>query len=96
MADVTDILTNDDGDILFSNGDISWGNGTNQHQRDIIVVNKGELKHAPGTGVGANDYLNENDPAKLVRAIRKELTKDGQTIESFKVVDGDFEIDAKY
>ncbi|MFV0365355.1 MAG: hypothetical protein ACK5JS_02480 [Mangrovibacterium sp.] len=43
------------------------------------------------------DYLNENKPDDMLRAIRQELSKDGQKINSLSLSDdGNIELDANY
>jgi hypothetical protein len=93
---VKDIKQQSDGDIDLSSGDLRWVDSTYQHQRDITLCQKGELKRAPVSGVGAANFLHDNNPARLIRAIRKELSRDGQTVNSVLLNNGGLEIDAHY
>ena len=51
-----------------------------QHQRDILLADKGHYKESPETGVGALEYMNDNEPDRLLRSIRKEFTRDGMKV----------------
>ena len=53
---------------------------TGQHQRDILLADKGHYKESPETGVGALEYMNDNEPDRLLRSIRKEFTRDGMKV----------------
>ena len=85
-----------DGDIDLTSGDIQLVDPTRQHQRDIIMTSKGELKCNPLTGVGVESYFNDESPEDLMREIRKECIKDGMTFESIAIVEGQIVIKAVY
>lgn len=68
------------GDIDLQVGDILYAESTGQHQRDILLANKGHYKESPETGVGALEYMNDNEPDRLLRSIRKEFTRDGMKV----------------
>ena len=61
-------------------GDILYAESTGQHQRDILLADKGHYKESPETGVGALEYMNDNEPDRLLRSIRKEFTRDGMKV----------------
>ena len=81
---MTDILQASTGDIDISQGDINYTNASLQHQSDCIQSQRGTLKHAPGVGVGIEDFMNDESQDEMLRRIRQELTKDGMRIEQIK------------
>lgn len=68
------------GDIDLQADDILYAESTGQHQRDILLADKGHYKESPETGVGALEYMNDNEPDRLLRNIRKEFTRDGMKV----------------
>ena len=68
------------GHIDLQAGDILYAESTGQHQRDILLADKGHYKESPETGVGALEYMNDNEPDRLLRSIRKEFTRDGMKV----------------
>ncbi|WP_053405002.1 hypothetical protein [Persicobacter sp. CCB-QB2] len=89
-------IKNINGDLDFSGGDVSWGESTRALTQKIISVRKGSLKHAPGLGVGIEDYLNDDDSAKILNSINQELTSDGMTVKSLSIENSKISIDADY
>lgn len=75
-----DIAHTSDGDIDLLAGDILYTESTGQHQRDILLSGKGHYKETPELGVDAMEYVNDNEPENLLRAIRKEFTRDGMKV----------------
>lgn len=75
-----DIAHTSDGDIDLLAGDILYTESTGQHQRDILLSGKGHYKENPELGVDAMEYVNDNEPENLLRAIRKEFTRDGMKV----------------
>ena len=97
MANTNDILTDESGDIAFSDeGDVNWGDGKYQHQRELLTANKGSHKHAPGTGVGLTNYINDETSEDLVKEIRKEFQSDGMIINGLELEAGKLKTDANY
>jgi hypothetical protein len=56
------------------------GDNTFQNQGLIVLIEKGELKHAPTKGVGIRSYLDDEIPDNLLRAIRTELQDEGMGV----------------
>lgn len=75
-----DIQHTEDGDIDITSGDILYSESTSQHQKDILLADKGHYKESPETGVGAVNYINDTDQENFYRAVRKELTRDGMKV----------------
>jgi hypothetical protein len=90
-----DVHYDGDGDLDLTGGDISFGESTAQHERDIIVAHKGDYRLSPGTGVGIIDFL-ESSGENVVLAISQQLAADGMTVNSVQIVNGNYEIDANY
>ena len=85
------------GDIDISGGDLNIvKNAVYQHQRDIIMMHKGEIKCAPAMGVGASDFIDDADEATIIGVIRRELVRDKQTVERIGFRNGKLEIEAYY
>ncbi len=92
-----DLRQNTDGDIDLSKGDIVYVESTVAHQRDLIFIAPGELKFAPLAGVGMHDFINDENPADMLRMVRKRFIQDGQTVNSVKKnSEGELEVDAFY
>lgn len=83
MADTTDILSGQDGDLLCEDGDLVIGDGTVQHQADLIASQKGEYKQDPLVGVGAEMFLLD-DQYDLLREIRAQFERDGMQVDSIE------------
>lgn len=75
-----DIQHTSNGDIDLTSGDLLYTESTAQHQRDILISGKGHYKESPETGVDVMEYVNDNEPEKLLRSIRKEFTRDGMKV----------------
>jgi hypothetical protein len=88
MALVTDILYDQDtGDIACKNGDFVIGDSTLQHQADLLEAGEGEYKQAPTVGVGLQGFLNDEDPAEMLRKIRIQFVGDGLNVSQLKSSD---------
>jgi hypothetical protein len=94
---MTDFLLDDDSDLLVIDGDLVVGESTAQHQKMLILVDKGEFKDVPMRGVGTQRYLEDDSPEKLAREIRLEFSFDGMTVNKIQIAsDLTIQIDAKY
>ena len=91
-----DFLLDTDGDLKITNGDMDIGFSELQHQEDILKSNKGDNKEVPMGGVGAEDYLNDDDISGLVNEIRKQFKMDGMQVNSVKLTGGNIKVDANY
>ena len=80
------ILLDLDNSVVFgSNGRIALGDITEQNQRLLLSINKGEIKQAPLKGVGISNFLEEGNPQRLIAEIRGEFRREGLTIESLRI-----------
>ncbi len=92
-----DILLDDEFDLIFADGDFVTGESTAQHQKLLIIADKGEFKEAPQRGVGARRYLEDHNPSNLAREIRQEFTRDGMVVKTVKIeTDLTIQVDANY
>lgn len=86
MADVKDILSDENGDLLIKDGDIVIGESTKQHQKALLLAAKGSYKQFPEVGVDLRKYLlGELDLESLATAIGEEMEADGMRIQSLKL-----------
>ena len=94
---MTDIKHTDNGDIDLSNRDLQYANSDEQHQKDILLAQKGYYKEHPELGVGIADFTNETDPESLLRSIKKEFSTDGMKVSRVTIsATGELEINARY
>ena len=91
-----DIKQQENGDIDLSTGDLQLAEPTGQHQRDMLIATQGSYKEAPIVGVGAINYLNDNERTGFLRAVNKEFTRDGMKVYEIGMPGGELIIDAEY
>lgn len=92
-----DIALNDDEDLDIQNGDFAAIESTYQHQRQLILNNKGDFKQNPTIGVGAFTYFDDEHMQNLVRAVGVEFARDGMDVREIKMdTDGTLKSDALY
>lgn len=73
-----DILFDEDGDLMISNGDFLIDDSNDQHVEIIFDAVKGEIRENPSLGFAAMHFLKSNvKDIDLKRALRVELNKDG-------------------
>lgn len=77
-----DFKLDDDGDLVFSGGDLKIDLSDKQHIKDIINSNTGWWKQFPLVGVGIDYYLNSSGKdQQLEREIKIQLIADGYSVE---------------
>lgn len=92
-----DILFNSDYSLKIENGDFVIGESTYQHQRNLLLADKGEYKESPTIGVGVRRYLESERPSELAREIRLEFIADGMDVNAINIDDNlEISIDASY
>ncbi len=92
-----DILTDENGDLSFKNGDLDIGFSDNQHQEHILIANKGEYKEFPELGVGIHQMIGDDDFISVLIETKKNLEYDGMKINNVKFEEnGKLNIDGKY
>ena len=90
------ILLAVDSDLLIREKSIVIGNAVAQNQKNLILLEKTELKFSPMRGVGTKRFLEDHTPDNLAREIRQEFSTDGMTVKSVKISEGIINIDAAY
>lgn len=90
------ILLADDSDLLIREKSIVIGNTVAQNQKNLILIEKTELKFTPIRGVGAKRFLEDHTPDNLAREIRQEFSIDGMLVKTVKIREGIINIDAAY
>ncbi len=69
-------------DLSVVGGDFMCVESTAQHQRQLVLNNKGDFKQNPTICVGAFDYMNDENYQELMRAISIEFTRDRMDVQS--------------
>jgi hypothetical protein len=94
---VSDVLLDEDFDLLMENGDFVVGESTLQHQALLLLSNKGEWRQSPVVGVGLNNFLlQDGGEDELRQLVRKELERDGMRVGSIQLDEGLPLIEASY
>ncbi|MGH2643542.1 MAG: hypothetical protein ACRDE2_06320 [Chitinophagaceae bacterium] len=92
-----DIMLSNTYDLNVANGDFAIGESIEQHQQLLLLTNPGEWKENPEAGIGVSNYLLDETPADLKRAIRMGFNADGMTVDQITVdVTGIIGISANY
>lgn len=96
-----DILLDETGDLLIKDGDIVVGESTEQHQKHLLLAQKGDFRQHPQIGVGLSDFLNDDALRDLPAAIQKEFENDGMKVKKINVIKKEndkmgLKIDASY
>ena len=94
---MTDILLGEDLDLVFRNGDLVIAESTEQHQKLILLNDKGHVKQHPLTGVGIMGYVNDDNLGGLYQEIQKQFDYDGLRVDRLDIYeDGTMNIKASY
>ncbi|AUS06473.1 oxidase [Pseudotamlana carrageenivorans] len=94
---MTDILIDTNNELIIENGDFVIGLSDEQHQKHIIIANKGEYKESPEVGVGIQQMLNNDEFTASLIEIKKQLEYDGMTVNNVSYnPDGKLFIDGQY
>lgn len=92
-----DFKLDQNGDIDILNGDFLIGDATLQHQKHILIAQKGEYKEHPEIGVGIANALNDENPRQILTQIRRNYEYDGMQVNTLEIdEDGNITIDAPY
>ena len=90
-----DYLSDDTGDLIWD-GDLVAGESTNDSVRKLLLINKGELAHAPFIGIAINSYINDDRPEEMLSEIRRQVATDGGEVEEISYKDEELEIKVNY
>lgn len=92
-----DFILDDSGDLAFENGDLAIGRSDEQHQKHILIANKGEYKQYPELGVSIAEMLNNDTYSAVLIEAKKNLEYDGMKINDISLSeDGKLLIDGEY
>jgi hypothetical protein len=84
-------------DLMIEDGDFVVGESTQQHQKILLIAEKGELRQFPKTGVGAKSMLNDDEFGTIYQEIQTQFEADGMVIRKLLVnQDGTVEVTAEY
>ena len=73
-----DILRDENGGLLFANGDFAIGQSDQQHVEDILDLQPGELKEFPLAGFGAINFIKRTiTQSEFKRDLKIQLNYDG-------------------
>lgn len=94
---MNDLLLDTTDDLQIRNGDFVIGDATLQHQRHILIAQKGEYKAHPEIGVGIENALQDENPRQLLTQIRRNFEYDGMTVNTLEINDDNtIRVDAPY
>lgn len=92
-----DYLLDDDFDLRIENGDFVVGESTAQHQKLLLMYNKGELRQYPRTGVGVISFINDDNLGDLYQEVIKHFKADDMDVQKLEIFpDGRMNVEAKY
>lgn len=92
-----DFILDDSDDLAFENGDLAIGRSDEQHQKHILIANKGEYKQYPELGVSIAEMLNNDTYSAVLIEAKKNLEYDGMKINDISLSeDGKLLIDGEY
>jgi hypothetical protein len=94
-----DIITDENGDIEFLNGDLKVNESDAQHVDHIITTDKGQFRQFPLLGVGIGRLLNGTpNQIEVQQQIRLNLESDGYNVRQITIDNTkgfDIDIDAE-
>lgn len=91
-----DIQLMDDGDAAIVNGDFGMVESTARHQEQLLLNDKADFKSTPTIAVGMFNYLDDEGPAELIRAMSQQFSQDGMLVNSITTTNGKIVTDAAY
>lgn len=100
MTDVMIVIDDkaaDIDDLHIVNGDFGVGESALQHQRHLLLSEKGDYKENATIGVGLFGYLIDDNSSAMLRAVVQEFSRDGMLVQRVYFDDsGKIKIDANY
>lgn len=94
---MTDLLLDHNNALVIENGDFMIGRSDEQHQKHILLANKGEYKAHPEVGVGIVEMLGDDAYTESLIEIKKQLQYDGMVIKNVSynengklIIDGNY------
>lgn len=93
---MNDLLLDENFDLQITAGDLTIGASTYQHQQCLLLADKGSFKQYLATGVGAINYLKDENPDDFLREVRQQFAADGMQVKAIAFENQKIKIDAKY
>ncbi len=72
-------------DLQIKNGDFVVGHSNEQHQKHILLANKGEYKEFPEVGVGIAQMIADDRYTEILIETKKQLEYDGMEIDDISL-----------
>jgi hypothetical protein len=91
----TDLLLDEIGDLLETDGDFVEGESDDQHIEDILDAYPGEYRHAPILGVYLQRAVNGLVDGSLRRDIKLNLESDNYSVKKVEISQENLSIDAE-
>lgn len=92
-----DIMLNQESDLEIANGDFVTAKSTHQHQRILLMAQKGDIRQFPSVGVGIETFLNAERPGDILVDIRSQFERDGMKVEQLSEgATGSINVTAEY
>ena len=92
-----DILLTDHNTPKVVSGDWATGESGEEHQYQLLVAAKGDIKQYPTAGVDARSYWDDTGYGPLINAVTTEYQKDGMAVDKVELaVNGDLNVIARY
>lgn len=84
-----DLRVDDEGELMFLNGDFDVVVANDEHAKSIIYSYTGDWVQYPSVGCNIQDYLNGDiDPVSIQGLIETQLKIDGFVIDNFQIIKG--------
>lgn len=97
VKEMNDIALDSVDDLLIENGDFDVTESMANHQRQLLLNDKGDFKEQPTICVGTPRYFDDEQLENLVRAINVEFTRDGMDVSEVSIdKNGIIRTDASY
>lgn len=97
MAEVFDILLDDEMELKVLNGDWQVGESTTQHQKCLLVAAPGNYLQSPGVGVDLYGNINNDEGIETIRkSIQRQFEADGMKIERLQLRGREVDVKANY
>ena len=79
-----DLRVDESGALQLQEGDFKLGKSTKQHQRHLLVSEKGAHKEVLELGVGLHSMLNDDSQQEILLEVRRQFERDGMKVEELR------------
>jgi hypothetical protein len=93
-----DILLDENFDPIINavTGEFIVGQSTRQHQKLLLLCDKGDFVEDGLKGVGLFGFLDDENPANMYREIRVQFNQDGMSVNRLDMINKKLQVDAPY